>query len=31
MIVAPAAIHTFFSMMMGFPMVAARRWEGSRG
>ena len=31
MMVAPAAIHTFLSITMGFPMVAARRCEGSMG
>jgi hypothetical protein len=31
MMVAPAAIHTFFSITIGFPIVAARRCEGSRG
>src|ERR1700735_3116513 len=31
MIVAPAAIHTLFSITMGFPIVAARRCEGSSG
>jgi hypothetical protein len=31
MIVAPAAIQTFLSITMGFPIVAARRCEGSSG
>jgi hypothetical protein len=31
MVVAPAAIHTLFSITMGFPIVSARRREGSRG
>jgi hypothetical protein len=31
MMIAPAAIHTFFSITMGFPIVAVRRCEGSRG
>jgi len=31
MMVTPAAIHTLFSITMGFPIVAARRSEGLRG
>lgn len=31
MMVAPAAIHTHFSITVGLPIVAARRSDGSRG
>jgi len=31
MIVAPAAIHTFLSITMGFAIVKARRRDGSTG
>ena len=31
MMIAPAAIHTFFSIRIGFPIVVVRRCEGARG